>query len=351
MSARLSFPLSALLVLAALNAAHAADPITLINVKDPGPNKKDEPILKQFSLEKAVHFLDSASLTWQKKRGCFTCHTNLAYLYARPQVSSDVPAHRSVRQFAEQLVKVRWPKKGPRWDAEVVATAAALAFNDAATTGKLHPVTKTALDKMWPLQNEQGGWDWLKCDWPPMESDDHYGVTLAALAVGVAPGDYAKTPKAKKGMSDIRRYFSNNPPPTLHHEAMLLWANAHGTNVLSDKEQKSITEKLLAIQNKDGGWNLPSLGNWEREDKKPQDTKTSDGYATGFVIFVLREAGVPAKNHRIQKGIAWLKRNQRASGRWYTRSPYMDSRHYISHAGSAFAVMALAKCGELKAKK
>ena len=54
-----------------------------------------------------------------------------------------------------------------------------LAFNDAATTGKLHPVTRQALDKMWTLQREDGGWTWLKCDWPPMESDDHFGVTFA----------------------------------------------------------------------------------------------------------------------------------------------------------------------------
>ena len=41
---------------------------------------------------------------------------------------------------------------------------------------------------------EDGGFSWLKCDWPPMESDDHYGVTLAAIAVGVAPDDYVATP-------------------------------------------------------------------------------------------------------------------------------------------------------------
>jgi hypothetical protein len=39
--------------------------------------------------------------------------------------------------------------------------------------------------------------------------------------------------------------------------------------------------------------------------------------------------------------IAWLKANQRASGRWFTRSLKKDSRHFITHAGTAFAVMAL----------
>ena len=34
-----------------------------------------------------------------------------------------------------------------------------------------------------------GAWDWIKCDWPPLEHDDYYGGTLAALAVGYAPGE------------------------------------------------------------------------------------------------------------------------------------------------------------------
>ena len=76
------------------------------------------------------------------------------------------------------------------------------------------------------------------------------------------------------------------------------------------------------------------------------DLVTSDGYGTGFVVFVLRRAGVPADDPAVARGVAWLKRHQRASGRWFTRSLNKDNEHFISHAGSAFAVMALAACGE-----
>ena len=124
--------LGIVLVVSSASLSTAADPVTLENVVDPGPNKPDEPFAESFSLEKATHFLDSAAVNWQKRRKCFTCHTNFAYLYSRPSVSADDPAHETVRTFAEQLVTERWEKKGPRWDAEVVATAAALAFNDAA---------------------------------------------------------------------------------------------------------------------------------------------------------------------------------------------------------------------------
>ena len=49
----------------------------------------------------------------------------------------------------------------------------------------------------------------------------------------------------------------------------------------------------------------------------------------------------PGRRPAIQRGLAWLKANQRASGRWFTRSLNDDKDHYIADAGTCFAVMAL----------
>jgi squalene-hopene/tetraprenyl-beta-curcumene cyclase len=191
-------------------------------------------------------------------------------------------------RFAEKLIAERWKDQGPRWPAEVVATAAALAFNDAHTTNTLHPLTREALDKMWTLQREDGGWTWIDCDWPPMEDDDGYGVCVAALAVSVAPDDYRETEAGRRGLDGIRKYLAANPPPTLHHRAMLLWADSYGADVLSDEEKQSCIDELRSLQHADGGWGLAQLGNWEREDGSPQDLETSNGYGTGFAVYVLR---------------------------------------------------------------
>lgn len=335
-----------LLLAGLVTTGKTVEPVTLDNVVDPGPNSPDEPLAEKFSLDRAVHFLDSAALTWQKDHKCFTCHTNFAYLYARPAVSSDAAAHRLVREYAEKLVGERWPAEGPRWDAEIIATAAALAFNDSATTGKLHPRTRTALDKMWTVQQKQGGWSWLKCDWPPMESDDHYGVTLAAIAVGAAPGKYLETPAAQEGLVGIRRYLKDNPPPTLHHQAMLLWAASYLPDLQTAKEQAATVSQLLALQRPDGGWGLATLGNWQRGDHLPQDMESSDGYGTGFVLFVLRRSGMSSSQEALRRGVQWLKTHQRESGRWFTRSLNRDSMHYITHAGTAMAIMALSTCDD-----
>ena len=336
-----------LILLSSAIDAGAVEPVTLENVKSPGPNVLDEPTA-EFSLEKAAHFLDSASLQWQKQRKCFTCHTNFAYLYARPFLGSDSTAHRQVRSFAEELVRVRWKEKGPRWDAEVVAAAASLAYNDALVDGKLHDATKHALDKMWTLQRDDGGWDWLKCDWPPMESDDHYGATLAAIAVGIAPEKYKETPAAIEGMKKLKGYLANTPSETLHHDLMKLWASTFHQGILDDDAKTKIIDQLFDLQLNDGGWAIASLGDWSRQDDKQQDKSNSDGYGTGFSVFALRTAGISASDSRIEKGVRWLKQNQRKSGRWITRSLTKDNKHFISHAGTAFAVMAIASCDETK---
>lgn len=339
-----AFLVVAMLAMTAVSL-HAAEPVTLDNVEDPGKNLPDEPLAEAYSLQQAVHFLDSAAVSWQKTRNCMTCHTNYLYLMARPMVDADVPAHETVREYAEKLITDRWPERGPRWDAEVAMTAAVLAHNDAATTGELHPLARQALDRMWTVQREDGGIEWLKCDWPPMEHDDYFGATIMALAAGVAPDDYAQTPAAAEGLAKLREYFAANEPPSLHHQGMLAWVSTYVDGILDDAARQSAINELLALQHDDGGWGLAQLGPFERHDGAPQDLDTSDGYGTGFVIFIARQCGIAADHPQLARGIAWLKQNQRASGRWFTRSAYKDNTHFITHAGTNWAVMALAACG------
>lgn len=336
-----------------ISAACAGEPVTLENVVEPAANAADEPLAEAFSLDRAVHFLDSAAVAWQKRRNCMTCHTNYAYLMVRPALEKSVPAlagapaHGIVRQFAEDLVTQRWPEKGPRWDAEVVMTGVILAQHDRATSGMLHPVTRQALDRMWTVQREDGGFDWLKCEWPPMESDDHFGATMAAIGVAAAPENYAASETARVGLEKLCAYLRREPAPTLHHRLMLVWASTELDGVLDPAARQAILAELWPLQHADGGWAIAQLGPWEREDKSPQDLETSDGYGTGFATFVACQAGVSRGDPRLIRAADWLQAHQRASGRWFSRSVHDDGHHFISHAGTAFAVLALNACGRL----
>jgi len=338
----------------ALIPAGADDLVTFDSV--PGELEEisaDEKLAAEFSAENAARYIDRAALIWQKKKKCATCHTNMGYLFARPALAGVLKDSGEVRAFYEDYRKVRWAKKPPTenqgfWP---IVVGAGLTFNDLQTTGKLSPVARETLDMMWGAQREDGGWRWPDCDYAPLEIDDHYGATMAALIVGIAPDGYAKTEKAEAGLEKLREYFKNDPPKSLHHRAMLAWCSVRVDGIVSQADRDKALEDLLALQLEDGGWSTAGfLTDWqdlELQEGKPLALDVSDGYGTGFVIIVARELGLPADDPRLQRGIQWILSNQRESGKWFTRSPVKDARNLISNIGSAYAILALQACGEL----
>ncbi|HVE42820.1 MAG TPA: prenyltransferase/squalene oxidase repeat-containing protein [Planctomycetota bacterium] len=326
------------------------------DLPEPGKNLPNEPVARSFSPAKAAAWLDAVAVNWTRKRKCGTCHTNLPYLWARPSLKSfQSPAMGEVRGFFERLADTWEIDKPPRkyrlvtaWQSQIVTTAVTLAIHDSRTTNELHPLTRKAFDKMWVFQREDGSWDWPKCDWPPMEHDDYFGATYVALGVGMAPGEYARSDAAKPGLEKLRRYLKTHQAPDLHHKMMLLWASGKLEGLMSTDERDAVVRELRALQKKDGGWCLPSFGGWKRHDDTPNAKDgPSDGYATGLAIVVLRDAGFAADDAQIKRGVEWLKSNQRESGRWFTQSLSIDDQHFVTHVGTAYAVMALDACGEL----
>ncbi len=348
--------LRALLLLVATAPAFVAaqQPITLNDVEEGLPDiTADEPYAAEFSEEKAAQYLDRSALNWQKTKKCVTCHTNLFYMAARPALKTILPDSGEVRSFYESYRKIRWQKRNPTeaqgfWP---IVVGTGLTLNDVQTTGKLSDVSREVLDIMWTVQREDGGWRWPHCDYAPLEIDDHYGVTLAALTVGIAPGGYAETPQARAGLKELRKYLRNHPPKSLHHRAMLAWCSTRLDGIATNEQRKETLAELLDLQLDDGGWSTAGmLSDWKGlvpKDGQRLEVKISDGYGTGFVIVVARELGVPAEDPRLRRGIDWLRANQRESGKWFTRSPVNQCGNLISNVGSAYAVLALQACGEL----
>ena len=96
------------------------------------------------------------------------------------------------------------------------------------------------------------------------------------------------------------------------------------------------------------------LGHWRQGDGDPTNPMVnieSDGYGTGFVIYTLLQGGVVATDERIQRGIKWLKTHQRAAGHWWTQSLRNGptTPNFLTHAGTTFALKALATANALAA--
>ncbi len=115
---------------------------------------------------------------------------------------------------------------------------------------------------------------------------------------------------------------------------------------MAPADRQTAVAELLKIQRADGGWSMPSLGpEWIGHNGKKSDPDSpSDGYATGLVVFALRQAGVAADDPSILRGRAWLRTHQRASGRWYTASLNGGKVNFMADTGTAFAVLALYGC-------
>ena len=214
---------------------------------------------------------------------------------------------------------------------------------------------------MLDLQRDSGTWGSLEC-WPPYESSAFHLATTAAMAIGTAPGWLAglQDDAVKARVERLKQYLVTEKPRQDYDRTLLLWASTRLPGLLSAERQKELVELVLSKQQADGGWSIRSFGapeEWgagnraEKLRAEPEfATPPSDGHQTGLAIVVLRELGVPANDPRIQRGVTWLKGNQRASGRWWTRSLNTDSWHFITYSGTALPLLALSHCDALPPK-
>lgn len=313
------------------------------------PATGEEPLAKEFSLERAARSLDASALDWQKGNQCSQCHANFMYLVARPALASIVPPPPEVRGLYESLVSGRWEKQGLRYASEAMVVAVPLACNDQQTTGKLNPLTRKALDRMLTHQRPDGGWNGIGGAARTF-INEYEETLLAGIGIACAPLQYAQTEPARKALEGIRQYAKARPPQTPYQKGMLLWAGHHVEGLMNEAERQKAAKDLLALQRPDGGWSLRSLlhDSEEWQSGKFAAEQPSDGYGTGFVLFAARLAGVPSGDARLQRGVAWLKTHQRASGRWFTPSlNTYTTRNLTSNSGAAFAVLALQACGEI----
>jgi squalene-hopene/tetraprenyl-beta-curcumene cyclase len=123
---------------------------------------------------------------------------------------------------------------------------------------------------------------------------------------------------------------------------------------LEPSQQRELRDLLAKHQQSDGGWSIRTFaapeawGRGNRAEKLRAEpdfaSPASDGHMTGLALIVLRASGTPADDPQIQRGVAWLKANQRASGRWWTRSLNTDAWHFITYSGTAFPLLALQMC-------
>ncbi len=323
------------------------------------PASADEPVADVLSVERAVAYLEGGAKAWANDRGCVSCHTTGWYGILRPQLAESLgPPDAAFRAFLEERLEERLTEDREELEqganpAGVVHLATSLASWDAYVDQRLSPETEQALELMFSLQLDDGDWHSLET-WPPFESDAFQLATVAAMGVGMAPGwlERATSPELQRGIASLRAYLEGVAPPHDYARVALLWADQYLPGIISPERKQAVVEMILDRQRPDGGWSIRSFAEpeqWGRGNRAERlraeegfGDPPSDGHQTGLAVVVLSSAGLEPTHPAVQRGLEWLRRNQRESGRWWTKSLNTETWHFITYSGTLYPVMALA---------
>jgi|HubBroStandDraft_6_1064221.scaffolds.fasta_scaffold112841_2 squalene-hopene/tetraprenyl-beta-curcumene cyclase len=302
---------------------------------------------------------------------CVSCHTGLPYLVSRPALRQALKEKTGPTLYENLLVDsmratvIRTDAKDlftglkglivdQVYGAQVVLSALVLAMDDA-KRGQLSPEGELAFERMWSIQlktgPDKGGFLWSDFDLDPWETKDSalYGASLAALAVGTAPGDYQSRAEIRENVAALRSYLREGlkAKQPLHNRMFLLWASSKMRDLLPPAERQAILDELWRKQETDGGWTMQSFGPWKTREAAPVSTG-SNSYVTALAAFTSGQAGVPASQAGLSKALAWLKAHQDSkSGSWAAES--MNHKHgygeitqkFMSDAATGYATAAL----------
>jgi squalene-hopene/tetraprenyl-beta-curcumene cyclase len=367
-----------------------------VAAQQPGPSRGDS---RSWDPAAAAAYLDARMDSWfangtklktgDTQTACVSCHAGLAYALSRPVLRRvmhvDAPSTQEARLIDETTRRVEtYGTHQVLYDfnerrqiesrgTEAVLNAVILTSADAARNLREPSApTKKALARLWETQRPDGRWDWLEFGLEPWETTEaaYHGATFAAFAAGTAPPQ--RDTAATAGVERLRAYLSSNyQAQHLYNRTWALLASTRVTHVVTDAQRAALIDELVRAQRDDGGWSLEGMGPWKWSKtappvKSPGDLDASlltksDGYATGLVVYTLKQAGVPTSHAAIRKGTRWLEANQRAMavpdvpGRgWHAHSLNYDREHggekgepwrrlFMSDTATAFAILALAE--------
>lgn len=326
------------------------------------------------SVKAAAKYLNDGAVCWVREKTCVNCHTTGPYLSERPALTPVLgkPNEEILADFIKVVPEKITPQKetekdghkyyGGSWTS--IWRSMGLAEWDKHVTGKLSEHTDRSLREMFERQSANGAFvSYGEVEIPHITTD--YELTLQAVrAVRAAPGwlvglkDAALLDRIEK----MKSWLRTAEPKNDYDRVLKLQLGHYMPELVSQKERDAALALLSSKQHADGGWSTRDMSPVSDWHYKMSDTVVklitglpdaakpeSDAYMTAFAVVLMRQSGVPAKDARLQKAVAWLKKEQRVSGRWWMHSLYRGNYHYITYIATCQALKALALCEELPA--
>jgi squalene-hopene/tetraprenyl-beta-curcumene cyclase len=337
----------------------------------------DEPRVKTFgpeSLRTAAKYLEDGALTWVREKSCVNCHTTGPYMTERTAWTRQFgPASEEVRKdFVGSVPKeikalketeTRGHKHYPA-TFYAVWRSLGLAEWDRNITGSLSEPTERSLRDMFERQSESGAFvSHGEVEIPHITTDFELSLQ-AARAITAAPGWLAglKDEALRTRVEKLKKWLGTAPPKNDFDRVLKLQLAHYLPEVVPAADRDAALALLSSKHHKDGGWcirDFSALNDWHFEMSAtvtklikglPDAAQPeSDAYMTAFAVVLLRQSNVPASDPRVQHALAWLRGEQRETGRWWMQSLYRGNYFYITYIATAQALKAFALCDELPA--
>jgi squalene-hopene/tetraprenyl-beta-curcumene cyclase len=336
----------------------------------------DEPRVKEFgpeSLKAAAKYLEVGAASWLRGRACINCHTTGPYLtdatawsrhFGKPNEQVFANFAKAVPKEIEEVQEI--DQKGHKFYPGAffsVWRSAGLAEWDRNVSGKLSEVTDRSLREMFARQSDSGAFvSHGEVEIPHITTDFQLSLQ-AARAITAAPGWLAelKDEALLARVAKLKHWLQTAPPKNDFDRVLKLQLAFYLPECVPQVERDAALALLSSKQHEDGGWStrdMSPVNDWHYEmsatvlnliAKLPDAAKPeSDAYMTALAIVLMRQNNVPVADPRIQRGLAWLKREQRESGRWWMHSLYRGNYHYTTYIATVEALKAFDLCGEFK---
>jgi len=311
--------------------------------------------------ERGLGLLRRAGRNWLKNETCFSCHHQTLPMFAEAEASkggfeteadlAKSQADRTQVYFRKRIELMNAGRHLPGGSSTAGFGLWALMLQrhppDATTEAAVAYLLKTRgsarLESDAPAKEKEPvrvEGPWLpSCSRPPMTSS-LIGTTVLTLMVLDHYATEKQRPDVDKAAALAETWLAKTPAKDTEDRVWRLWGIQRlGGDAATKKEIRSA---LIAAQNEDGGWS-------QTADMK------SDAYATGQVLYVLRQTGTLRDDLVAVRATAHLVRTQNEDGSWLVRSrvkykaqPYADNGdphgkdQFLSVAATSWATAALA---------
>lgn len=329
------------------------------------------------SVKAAAKYLEEGALSWVREKSCVNCHTTGPYLSERPalipllgKANEEIVADfidfvpKEVKEVKETATKSGHKHYPAAFSS--VWRSLGLAEWDKHVTSKTSEHTDKSLRDMFERQSADGAFvSHGEVEIPHITTDFELSLQ-AARAITAAPEWLTglKDEKLLGKVEKLKNWLRNAAPKNDWDRVLSLQLAVYMPELVPAEKREAALKLLSSKQHADGGWStrdFSALNDWHFEVSEfvqnlitglPDAAKPeSDAYMTAFAVVLMRQNNVPVKDERIQKAVAWLKTEQRVSGRWWMHSLYRGNYHYITYIATCQALKALSLCGELDSAK